>query len=69
MLPPTGWPPLKKRISKYLPKRDELLFLKVLALPKDSNNGLDCLFIQGEKKCYVIFPSNNDFNTTIIYIY
>ena len=26
----------------HLPKRDELSFLRVLAFPNDSNNGLDC---------------------------
>ncbi len=30
-----------KWISKYLPKRDELLFLKVLALPNASSRGFD----------------------------
>lgn len=29
-----------KYISRYLPNLDELLFLTVLALPNDSNNGL-----------------------------
>ena len=32
--------PLPKKISKYFPKRLELLFFTVLAFPKDSKSGL-----------------------------
>lgn len=39
MLAPTGSPCALKWISRYFPNREELLFLNVFALPKDSSNG------------------------------
>lgn len=34
MIPPVGWPE-EKRISTYLPNREELLFLTVFAFPEN----------------------------------
>lgn len=42
-LPPTTVPLLwVKKSSRYFPKRDELSFITVLALPKASINGFTC---------------------------
>jgi hypothetical protein len=41
IFPPEGAPAFEKLTSKYFPNREELLFLRVLAFPKDSNKGLE----------------------------
>jgi len=43
MLAPTSEPTRLKAISLYFPKRDELMFRTVLALPKDSRIGLELM--------------------------
>ena len=41
--PSPGMGELSKEISIHLPKRDELSFITVLALPNASKMGLDCM--------------------------
>jgi hypothetical protein len=55
MLPPTGSPLKSKLMSMYLPKREELSFLLVLALPNVSRIAFDCssTFFTLHKKLFV----------------